>query len=78
MRFMKAVKATKDTEVGKMPQEKLIAAMAGYHEQLVKAGVLLDTPGLQPSSKSRCIKYAGRRRTVMDGPFIETKELIAG
>ena len=78
MRFMIVVKATKDTEVGKMPEEKLIAAMATYHEELVKAGVLLDASGLQPTSKGWRVKYTGKKRTVIDGPFTETKELIAG
>jgi hypothetical protein len=80
MRFMIVVKATKDTEAGKMPEEKekLFAAMATYHEELVKAGVLLDASGLQPSSKGWRVKYTGGRRTVIDGPFTEAKELIAG
>ncbi len=78
MRFMIMVKATKDTEAGVMPEEKLIAAMAGYHEELVTAGVLLDASGLQPSSKGFRVKYAGAKRTVVDGPFAETKELLAG
>ena len=78
MRFMIVVKATQDTEVGKMPEEKLIAAMATYHEELVKAGVLLDASGLQPTSKGWRVKYTGGKRTVIDGPFTETKELIAG
>ena len=78
MRFMIVVKATKETEVGKMREEKLIGAMATYHEELVKAGVLLDASGLQPTSKGWRVKYAGGKRTVIDGPFTETKELIAG
>lgn len=78
MRFMIVVKATKDTEAGKMPEEKMIARMATYHEELVKAGVLLDASGLQPTSKGWRIKYSGGKRTVMDGPFTEAKELIAG
>src|SRR6266852_9529078 len=78
MRFMIVVKATKDTEVGKMPEEKLIAAMATYHEELVKAGVLLDASGLQPTSKGWRVKYTGGKRTVIDGPFTDAKELIAG
>src|SRR5215475_12125557 len=78
MRFMIIVKATKDSEAGVRPSEQLFAAMADYHEQLVKAGVLLDASGLQPSSKGWRIKYAGGKRTVTDGPFAETKELIAG
>ena len=78
MRFMILVKATKDSEAGARPPEELFAAMADYHEQLVKAGVLLDASGLQPSSKGWRIKYSGGKRTVIDGPFAETKELIAG
>jgi hypothetical protein len=78
MRFMIIVKATKDTEAGVMPEEKLLAEMAAYHEELVKAGVLLDGSGLQPSSRGWRIRYEGGRRTLTDGPFAETKELIAG
>lgn len=78
MRFMIMVKANKDSEAGVMPQEKLIAAMAKYHEELAKAGVLLDASGLQTSSKGWRIKYAAGKRTVVDGPFTESKELIAG
>lgn len=78
MRFMIIVKATKDSEAGVMPEEKLIAEMATYHEQLAKAGVLLDASGLQASSKGWRIKYDGTRRSVIDGPFAEAKELIAG
>ncbi len=78
MRFMIIVKATKDSEAGVMPSEDLIADMATYHETLQKEGVLLDASGLQPSSKGWRIKYSGDRRTVIDGPFAETKELIAG
>jgi len=78
MRFMIVVKATKESEAGVMPEEKLIAAMATYHEELAKAGVLLDGSGLQPSSKGWRIEYSGGKRTVIDGPFTETKELIAG
>jgi hypothetical protein len=78
MRFMIVVKATKESEAGLMPEEKLIAAMATYHEELAKAGVLLDGTGLHPSSKAWRIKYKGDKRTVVDGPFAETKELIAG
>ena len=78
MRFMMLVKATKDSEAGVMPEEKLIAEMAGYHEELQKAGVLLDASGLQSSSKGWRIKYSGGKRTVIDGPFAETKELVAG
>ncbi len=83
MRFMIIVKATKDSEKEVMPNEgvdgeKLFAAMATYHEELAKAGALLDASGLQPSSKGWRIKYSGGKRTVIDGPFAETKELIAG
>jgi hypothetical protein len=78
MRFMIIVKATKDSEAGVMPEEELIAKMATYHEELAKAGALLDASGLQASSKGWRIKYDGRKRTVIDGPFTETKELIAG
>jgi len=79
MRFMILVKATKDTEAGVMPEDdKLITAMAKYHEELHKAGVLLDASGLQPSSKGWRIRYSGEKRTVIDGPFAETKELVAG
>jgi hypothetical protein len=72
------VKASRDTEAGVMPEEKLIAAMATYHEELAKAGVLLDASGLQPSVKGWRVEYSGGKRTVVDGPFAETKELIAG
>ena len=78
MRFMIIVKATKDSEAGVMPPEKLIAEMQKYHEELAKAGVLLDASGLQASSKGWRVKYSGTKRTVVDGPFTETKELIAG
>lgn len=82
MRFMIIVKATKDSEAGVMPtgqlMEQLIAAMATYHEELAKAGALLDASGLHPSSKGWRIQYSGGKRTVIDGPFAETKELIAG
>jgi hypothetical protein len=72
------VKATKDSEAGVMPSEGLSAEMAKYHEELQKAGMLLDASGLQASSKGWRIKYSGAKRTVVDGPFPETKELIAG
>jgi hypothetical protein len=72
------VKATRDSEAGAMPPEELFTAMADYHEQLVKAGVLLDASGLQPTSKGWRIRYSGGKRTVIDGPFTEAKELIAG
>lgn len=78
MRFMIIVKATTDSEAGVMPPEELFAAMAAYHEELAKAGALLDASGLQPSSKGWRIRYEGARRTMIDGPFTETKELIAG
>jgi hypothetical protein len=72
------VKATKDSEAGVMPSEPLIAKMATYHEELQKAGMLLDASGLQASSKGWRIKYSGKTHTVIDGPFAETKEIIAG
>ena len=78
MRFMMIVRATPDTEAGTMPEEGLMAAMATYHEELAQAGVLLEASGLQPSSKGWRIRYQGRERSVVDGPFAETKELIAG
>jgi hypothetical protein len=78
MRFLILVKASRDSEAGAMPEEKLIGEMAKYHEELVKAGALLDASGLQPSSKGWRIKYSGKKRTVTDGPFAETKEIIAG
>jgi hypothetical protein len=79
MRFIIIVKATADSEAGAMPAESLIAAMADYHEQLARAGVLLDASGLQPSAKGWRIRYdPDGRRSVVDGPFAETKELIAG
>jgi hypothetical protein len=78
MRFMIIVKATLDSERGVMPTEQLIAAMAAYHEQLAKAGVLLDACGLQASAKGWRVHYDGEQRRVVDGPFAETKELIAG
>src|SRR5881409_868141 len=78
MRFMMIVKATKNSEAGVMPPEKLMAEMQKYHEELQKAGVLLDASGLQASSKGWRVKYSGSKRTVIDGPFSEAKELIAG
>jgi hypothetical protein len=78
MRFMIIVKATKDSEAGVMPEESMFAAMATYHEELARAGVLLDANGLQPTSKGFRIRYEGTKRRVIDGPFAETKELIAG
>lgn len=78
MRFMITVRATKDTEAGVPPEEKLVAAMATYHEELVKAGVLLDANGLHPSSKGFRVRWRAGKQTLVDGPFAETKELIAG
>lgn len=78
MRFMIIVKATKESEAGAMPKEEMFASMATYHEELAKAGVLLDASGLQPTSKGWRVKYSGGKRTVIDGPFTESKELIAG
>lgn len=78
MRFMVIVKATKDSEAGVMPSEEMLTAMAKFNEELVKAGVMLDGAGLQPSSKGARIRFSGGKRTVIDGPFAETKELIAG
>jgi hypothetical protein len=72
------VKATKDSEAGRMPEEQMIASMATYHEELAKAGVLLDASGLHPSSKGWRVRYSGAKRAVSDGPFTESKELIAG
>ena len=78
MKYMILVKATKDSEAGRMPTEKLFAEMAAYHEELAQAGVLVDGSGLQASAKGWRIKYDGNKRTVIDGPFAETKELVAG
>ncbi|MGI9072931.1 MAG: YciI family protein [Bryobacteraceae bacterium] len=78
MRFIVMVKADKNTEAGVMPSEKLLAEMGKYNEELAKAGVLLAAEGLQPSSKGARIKFSGQKRTVIDGPFTEAKELIAG
>ena len=78
MKFMVIVKASKDSEAGKMPSEELLSAMTRYNEELVKAGVMLAGEGLHPSSKGKRVRFEGRRRTVIDGPFAETKELIAG
>jgi hypothetical protein len=78
MRFMIIVKATKDSEAGVMPSEKLLTEMGKFNEELVKAGVMLAGEGLQPSSKGARVKFSGIKRTVIDGPFAETKELIAG
>ena len=78
MRFMIIVKATRDSEAGVMPEEELLAAMQKYHEELAKAGVLVDASGLKPSSQGWRVRYSGDKRTVVDGPFAETKEVIAG
>ena len=78
MRFMVMVKATKDSEAGVMPSQKLLEDMGKYNEELVKAGVMLAGEGLQPSSKGARVKFSGSRRSVVDGPFAETKELVAG
>ena len=78
MRFMIFIKATKDTEAGALPDEKLLAEMGKFNEELVEAGVMLAGEGLQPSSKGARVKFSGKNRTVMDGPFPETKELICG
>jgi hypothetical protein len=78
MRFMMIVRATKETEAGIMPEEKLLDAMTKFNEELAKAGVLVDMSGLQPSSKGALVKFSGGKRTVIDGPFAESKELIAG
>src|SRR6516165_4689779 len=78
MRFMMMVRANKNTEAGVMPDQRLIAAMGKYNEEMAKAGVLLDLAGLQPSKKGARIRFSGGKPTVIDGPFAETKELIAG
>ncbi|HZM43662.1 MAG TPA: YciI family protein [Burkholderiales bacterium] len=78
MRFMVMVKATKDSEAGIMPSEQLLAEMGKYNEELVKAGIMLAGEGLHPSSKGARVRFSGKQRTVIDGPFAETKELVAG
>ena len=78
MRFMVIVKATKESEAGVMPSEKLLAEMGAYNEELVRAGVMLAGEGLHPSSKGKRVRFSGKERTVIDGPFAETKELVAG
>ncbi|HEU5303634.1 MAG TPA: YciI family protein, partial [Gemmatimonadales bacterium] len=78
MRFMVIVKADKASEAGVLPDEKCLPEMTRYNEELVKAGVLLAAEGLQPSSKGARVRFSGNKRTVIDGPFAETKELVAG
>jgi hypothetical protein len=78
MRFMVLVKADKNSEAGVLPDEKLLVAMGKYNEELVKAGVMLAGEGLHPSSKGVRVRFSGSKRTVIDGPFAETKELVAG
>lgn len=78
MRFMIIIKATRDSEAGVMPDEKLLAEMGKYNEELVKAGIMLAGEGLHPSAKGARVRFSGDQRTVIDGPFAETKELIAG
>lgn len=78
MRVMVIVKASKDSEAGKMPDQKLLADMGKFNEELVKAGVMLAGEGLHPTSKAKRVHFSGSKRTVIDGPFTETKELIAG
>ena len=78
MRFMVMVKATKDSEAGVLPDEKMFSEMIKFNEELVKAGVMLAGEGLQASSKGKRVRFSGTKRTVIDGPFAETKELVAG
>ncbi|WP_026145478.1 YciI family protein [Pseudomonas asplenii] len=78
MRFMVIVKASPESEAGEMPSAQLLAAMGAYNEELVKAGVMLAAEGLHPSSRGARVRFSGKQRTVVDGPFIETRELIAG
>jgi hypothetical protein len=78
MRFMVIVKADKESEAGVMPSEQMLAEMGKFNEELVKAGVLLAAEGLHPSSKGARVRFSGAKRSVIDGPFAETKELIAG
>jgi hypothetical protein len=78
MRVMVIVKATKDSEAGVMPSQKLLEDMGKFNEQLVKAGIMLAGDGLKPSSKGKRVKFSGDKRSVVDGPFAETKELVAG
>jgi hypothetical protein len=78
MRFMVLVKATKDSENGELPSEQMLTEMTHYNEELVKAGVMLAADGLHPSSRGARVRFSGKQRTVLDGPFAETKELVAG
>jgi len=78
MRFMVIVKASPESEAGQMPSQELLAAMGRYNEELARAGVMLAGDGLRPSSKGARVRFEGTRRTVIDGPFAETKELVAG
>lgn len=78
MRFMIIIKASKNSEAGVMPTQELLTAMGNYNEELVKAGILIGGEGLHPSSKGTRVRFSGEKRTVIDGPFAETKELIAG
>ena len=78
MRVMVIVKASRDSEAGEMPSEELLAAMGKYNEELVKAGIMLAGEGLHPSSRGKRVHFSGSKRTVIDGPFTETKELVAG
>jgi hypothetical protein len=78
MRFMVIVKASKESEAGEMPSQQILTEMGKYNEQLVKAGVMLAGEGLQPTSRGKRVRFSGNQRTVIDGPFAETKELIAG
>jgi hypothetical protein len=78
MRVMVMIKANEDSEAGVMPSEQLLTEMGAFNEELVKAGVMLDGDGLKPSSEGARVRFSGSQRTVIDGPFVETKELIAG
>jgi hypothetical protein len=78
MRFMVIVKATADSEAGSLPDQKLLTEMGKFNDELVKAGIMIAGEGLQPSSKGARVRFSGKKRTVIDGPFAETKELIAG
>ena len=78
MRVMVIVKASKESEAGEMPSEKILAAMGDYNEKLVQAGIMLAGEGLHPTSRGKRVRFSGKKRTIIDGPFTETKELIAG